>query len=370
MPQCIYCKRDKKMSREDYLPKSLGNFKGFETLLNKICEDCNGGLSQIDEEFARSSDIAYYRWILGIKGRKHHDKRSPFYSGSVGNDPITIVTTHPTHGFEMYCEVLFGAAREEILKAYTASQFLLEDSEGKLCTILITDDIKEPSDLERVIEKRGLEGCKFIDVSFSGENFERIERIGEIFREKIEPKGIICSGIKEDNKESINTYRLTRRYFRAIAKISFHYFLKHFAEYSGLEPEFDGIKNFIKEEDKEKGGKVENWVKRFDCSFLDELNISRRNISWTHFLMAERNISENIIIGRIQFFENVNKDPRYHFMVRIGEDPFRLLGHEAEAHQFIYYEKPVEDKSGFYHGEMRILPHVNRDFAKRFFWRY
>ena len=41
------------------------------------------------------------------------------------------------------------------------------------------------------------------------------------------------------------SFSLTERYFRAVAKISFHYFLSQFPHYSGHEPKFDDIRQYI-----------------------------------------------------------------------------------------------------------------------------
>ena len=35
---------------------------------------------------------------------------------------------------------------------------------------------------------------------------------------------------------------ISEKYLRAIAKVGFHYFLKYFPHFSGLDPEFDDIK--------------------------------------------------------------------------------------------------------------------------------
>src|SRR6202007_1608854 len=40
---------------------------------------------------------------------------------------------------------------------------------------------------------------------------------------------------------------VTDRYFRAVAKMGFHYFLTQFPEYTGAEPIFDDIRRFIVE---------------------------------------------------------------------------------------------------------------------------
>ena len=59
--KCIYCGREGKMSRDDYLPRSLGKFKGYELLSGRICHACNNCFSEIYEQFCRRGTEAIIR---------------------------------------------------------------------------------------------------------------------------------------------------------------------------------------------------------------------------------------------------------------------------------------------------------------------
>jgi len=89
--KCIYCGVQKSPSREHYLPRSLGTFKGYEPLLYKICEDCNGGFNILEDQFIHSSPEALFREMLGVKGRKQHSKKAIFYERSAGTDPLMMI---------------------------------------------------------------------------------------------------------------------------------------------------------------------------------------------------------------------------------------------------------------------------------------
>ena len=67
---CIYCMEREADSREHYLPRCLGGFLNFETLLDRICRVCNneiGGL--LEREFCRRSPEAILRSVNWIKGQ-------------------------------------------------------------------------------------------------------------------------------------------------------------------------------------------------------------------------------------------------------------------------------------------------------------
>jgi hypothetical protein len=49
-------------------------------------------------------------------------------------------------------------------------------------------------------------------------------------------------------KGAVGTVVVTPRYFRAVAKIGFHYFLSQFPEYTGREDTFSNIRQFILDE--------------------------------------------------------------------------------------------------------------------------
>src|SRR5687768_5809122 len=88
--RCIYCGHEGKLSGEHYLPRCLDTFKGFEQLLDKICAECNNDFMKLEEQLCRSGPEAFFREMLDIKGRKGHQKVSPFYRGSAGGGRLIL----------------------------------------------------------------------------------------------------------------------------------------------------------------------------------------------------------------------------------------------------------------------------------------
>jgi len=89
MSNCSYCGKEEANSQEHYLPACLGSFRNFGKLDNKMCRKCNSEIGRIEEQFCRCGPEAFFRIVLGIKGRKHHEKPSPFYRGSAGSGYIS-----------------------------------------------------------------------------------------------------------------------------------------------------------------------------------------------------------------------------------------------------------------------------------------
>src|SRR5436305_6548430 len=97
--KCIYCSETKEMSDEHYLPECLGQFKGFETLDDRVCRDCNSLIGGSEEQFCRASDIGFMRHRLGIRGKKKSKKVNPFFRGSAGMGPLEMYAFIPNQEY-------------------------------------------------------------------------------------------------------------------------------------------------------------------------------------------------------------------------------------------------------------------------------
>lgn len=132
------------MSSEHYLPVCLGRFRNLDPLRGKLCSECNSKIGLLEEQFCRCGPEAFFRILVGIKGRKHHGKHSPFYRGSAGGRPIVTRTKHPNRDCDIYCEIEEGSE-----KAFPVRQVIFEDQEGTLHPVLITDSMTRREDLEK-----------------------------------------------------------------------------------------------------------------------------------------------------------------------------------------------------------------------------
>jgi hypothetical protein len=72
---CVYCGA-LPFGDEHWLPRSLGRFRGFELLTDRICRTCNEQLGLLDEEFIRTGPEGTFRAMLGVAGR-HGDSTNP-----------------------------------------------------------------------------------------------------------------------------------------------------------------------------------------------------------------------------------------------------------------------------------------------------
>jgi len=135
--------------------------------------------------------------------------------------------------------------------------------------------------------------------------------------------------------------RVTNRYFRAVAKIGFHYFLTQFPEYAGHEPRFSEIRQFIMESSGDVDRANEFIGKREHALLAEMLTPGVHPDGWrAHVLCAETKPGE--CVAYVQMF--VSEDwaaPIY--AVRLAPDA-ALVDCRATGHAYMYYENGHEGK--------------------------
>jgi hypothetical protein len=148
---------------------------------------------------------------------------------------------------------------------------------------------------------------------------------------------------------AITTVTLTNRYFRAIAKIAFHYFLSQFAEYRGDEPIFGDIREFIRDENAAVD-RANTFIGRRQHPLLGEmLPAGARPDGWrAHVLAAELKNGE--AVAHVQLF--LTEDwPAPIYTVRVGRHP-DMADRQAAGHAYVHY---ADGPHGQYVGEARPL---------------
>lgn len=247
---CIYCGHQGKLSNEHYLPRCLGKFHGFETLNDRICTNCNESFSDIDEQFCRSGPEAIIRSLLGIKGRASHRKVSPFQRGSAGAERISFRAKSLSRRQEDE-EVLMDVDQTGSIRRLR--QMIL-DFGSRQVVIRITDDMKEPEHLLSRLRAQGVEfvqpakGDVPITAVITGASPNEVEWMQHLLS-GLKPNIMSAPELTIDNREdkakAVMTAKPTAKYFRGLAKIGFHYFLKCMPDFHGSEHVFAEIRDFI-----------------------------------------------------------------------------------------------------------------------------
>lgn len=347
---CIYCgASDKKFCKAHILPQSLGKFENQPTLLERVCPDCDNKIGEFEDQFAHTGLAALLRPTIGLVQDKN---RSPFRRGHVGHGPIDMKNKYL--GID---DVLFepnGVGDVDLPPGIPLPQLHLIYADGKKKCIRIN-----PSSITsaKVLQYIGETPLKQMVVL--GVKNEEYENICVAFRQ---------AGIPLSDEQQVSpptgkpvipvvtrgTFTYDKRYFQAITKIAFHYYLGMNLSncyLNGSEDVLNPVRRFIRYGE----GSPEMFVSQRQGYFVDDLRNGWRPPYYGHIFVAE--VSNRCIKVKEQFFVGPNIDPPY-YEVLLCQKPFIIsIQPTIFGHNYAYIE-PSKRKQ--YSGTMHQLGVNNR----------
>jgi len=338
LAECIYCGCKENFSDEHCLPAGLGEFVGHHILTDKICVTCNNKLSRLEVQFLRVGPEGLFRHYLKIDGRKRHKKRSPYYHWASGAPPLEIKLQNPETGIEMLWEI-----DQETGKLQEMNQIVFKFSSGEIFPIPVSEEIKSQEEFQKHIERAfefagfSLKEAEPIHITFDPEKNSSVEDwMRNLYKKKITFVERDPQKRKAKVKAAIKV-QVTHLYFRAIAKIGFHYFLALHPELKGSEVCFTEIRNFILEGESDP----DLFVKQVKGQIIHQLKDNVVPSVWGHVVTAER--EENSMRSKLQFFVGPESTSPIYFLVELGKTPGRIIYTSHEGHFYRYYENGPKD---------------------------
>ncbi len=235
-------------------------------------------LGRLDEQLTRSGPEAFMRRFFGIDGRKHHEKINPFYRGSSGGGRLRAKAFDAEVGFEVELEFDGTQVRQ-------SRQIVFIEQSGKIHHLPIPEKLRDPEKLLALYRGLGVtppvQARIFYDPSESDLVLPLVQAAwpASSFNE-MGPGGSSFSG-------AVTEFHVNHRYFRAYAKIGFHYFLTQFPQYDGSEACFADIRDFIGN-DTAGNDQVNKFVARREVPLLAQMLYGARPDEWVgHLLCAE-----------------------------------------------------------------------------------
>jgi hypothetical protein len=151
-------------------------------------------------------------------------------------------------------------------------------------------------------------------------------------------------------------FTLTNRYFRAVAKIAFHYFLTQFPCLSGHEPTFSDIRQFIFDETAGVN-RANEFVGERPLPLIGEMLAGGRPAGWVgHALCTD--FMDGEYRAHVQLFICQDFQPRI-YTVWLGKGPL-LQESPAFGHAYMYYP---DGRHGRFSGETVSLTVTRADFG-------
>jgi len=280
--------------------------------------------------------------MLAIKGRRGHMKISPFYRGSGGGQKLIILGKLPEESFEIFWELNRGT---QTIRELRQIVFISEDDATHI--VVIPDDMKASEQLVSEFVKLGIGRAKKAHV-FARE--DEIEWMNSLLSGlKIESPIQWTTPRTDNHRVDIKLMSLVNdKYFRALAKIGFHYFLKHVNQFDGSEDAFQDIREFITH-----GGDVDKFIGFSSQQLAIQIYSGLTPSTYVHVLAIEIN---TYIFSRLQFFLGPDYRPLV-WTIRLGKNPSKIHYPQAIGHSFAYYEDGRQDN---YDGEMADVTPIRK----------
>jgi hypothetical protein len=335
--KCIYCDAlNPKWAKAHVVPRLMGTFENQPTLLKRVCSDCDNEIGTCETLLAKCTIEAVLLKNIGIVGR-HKDKSSPpFRRGNLGYPPIRMTIVLPGYNNEVRVEPIGDSKNVDILP-----QLILIDAHGNREEIAINNPDCISLTEWSLLVKKCLDG-NIKELEAFGISNEQFVLIKHVFRE---------FGITFDSADDtkISPFQLQvlakscvmydKRYFQAIAKIAFHYFLLHSKVFKGSEEEFRTIRRFI------RYGEGNEWdfLEKNSRPIAQDLSGKDRPPYYGHVLRTE--ITTKSISVCVQLFIGHDYKPEW-YRVLLSQRNRRVFLQTEEFGHYYRYLKP-EDRTGY-----------------------
>jgi hypothetical protein len=300
MGPCIYCTAPA-LSREHWIPRGLGAFRGYTPLLDRLCEDCNNFLGrELDEEFIRTGAIGFQRGLYGIQGRSGSSSVNPFlFRATASQQPTEMLMPVPHASHLILGEAYRDADGNKC--ARPLRQIVVRKPDGPIARIPF-NRAWSAEQLREAIANRRLEGCIPVEVYFDDDegNREAVKArdlLRSVFGDLSEAVAFMGAGNREVKPIRLAA-GITRRYIRGLAKTAFHYHLWACPILRGDEPQFSQIRDFIRRDTGEWRELVQIEAQQFIPMFRGREPMVPRHTS--HLFHSA--LSRDAILSWVQFF--------------------------------------------------------------------
>jgi hypothetical protein len=239
--RCIYCEKPVQHQRgegDHVIPAALGRFEG-EFRFRRICQDCNKLIGGCEEQLLRSAPEAYFRRIVNPKVKRNSRGKS-WVGASKGSKPPNFTINHGDH------LELVTAWTDDPRNVSPLDQLVLVDEERRQYQIRLSPEMTV-SQLRAKLKAAS-------EVVPSGKlhlhaDESATPKYVALLKEIYPDRPVSEAGGFEPGTHQINgraTFTFHEDYWRAIAKIGFHYYLCNSRRgMRGDEPDFESIRRFI-----------------------------------------------------------------------------------------------------------------------------
>jgi len=336
--RCIYCAKpvDPTKGEGDHIiPAQLGEFRN-DVRFRRICPECNHRIGKSEQLLLQCGPESFLRAVVGPalpRGRR----RGRSWTGAMGMPPPQCAINKGDH------RELVRLSPQDPRNVYPIDQVIIHDDAGKEFIFPLFEGMK-PQQLEAKVKKR-ISG-KAAKTWLSCDESQWVE-YSELVLHIFPGSQMLQLSSTEQAVHRVQgrtTLKITDHYFRALAKIGFHYCLAHSRRgLRGDEPGFLPLRKFIL-----GGGEIDTFFQPVGTPIVlpfGELPLGGvvTPHQWCHVLAADE--SNEFAIAYVNFFLGPGCVRKPHY-ISLGPTGSSIMApHFVWAHVYLYDE--VQKESGY-----------------------
>jgi len=328
--KCIYCGKAFDATRgagDHIIPAQLGEFRG-DVRFRRICPKCNSRIGRSEQQLLQCGPENFFRDIVNPAAPPGRRRGRSRVKGALGAASPEFTIDRDDH------RELVQPSRDHPQDARPVDQIVIHDGAGGEHHIRLFPRMR-PEQLRERVRSRGVKevsiawlSCDegkwptYVDLLTRAWPKTRFEE-----RPPIEP-GVhrVRVGVK---------FTVNDHYFRAIAKIGFHYYLAHSRRgFSGDEPCFKGIRDLIMD-----GGNIDQFFHSRGGRFVLPVDVKTAGLTatpaqWCHVLAADE--TAGVAVAYVRLFVGPGSIPPPHY-VTLGSFPSEIISPSyVWGHIYVY----------------------------------
>lgn len=303
---CIYCGEVVDISKgtgDHVIPEAFGEFEG-DKHFHRICSNCHDRADKSVEELIRCGPEAVLRMRLGITSKRSQRKDHRKQIGATGTPP-------PRHTVLMNEHFAPVKATNSPDDAEMIDYLVATDEEGNEHRIQLFPRMR-PDRLRQNLDKANVRSIVGAHMQGGDETWHAYSKLLQEVQPGIKLIELPCIEPGLHRMPGRTFCTITVRYFQAIAKIAFHYYLIYSKRnLIGNEVIFQGIRSFILD-----GGDKDRFIESCQPRPVSRLETSLSRSDWYHLLAADE--SESRIRVEVQLFAGPDS-PALSHRVTLGD---------------------------------------------------